>query len=225
MRIKTHLSSTFYYGLLVFLALAYLVPVAWVISTSLRTNANLLRPDQWIPNPLTFEHYTSGILEALPNLARYTFNTIRISGLSTLGMLMSCSLAGYALARWRFPLRNVWFYGLLATMMVPGHVTLIPTYVMFRKLGWLNTPNPLIIPAFFGSPFATFFFRQFFLAFPRELEDASTLDGAGACAPSGALSYPCPNPPSSPSECSTSRACGTASFCPSSISSAKSNGC
>ena len=169
-----------YYGLLALLAVAYLVPVTWVVSTSLRTDANLLRPDQWIPNPITLRHYTSGLYEALPDLARYTFNTLRISILSTLGMLISCSLAGYALARWRFPLRNLWFYGLLATMMVPGHVTLIPTYVLFRKLGWLNTPNPLIIPAFFGSPFATFFFRQFFLSFPRELEDAATLDGAGA---------------------------------------------
>lgn len=180
MRAARPVTSAFYYGLLGLLVVAYLVPVTWVISTSLRTNANLLRPDQWLPNPLTFEHYTTGLLDALPNLARYTFNTLRIAGLSTLGMLLSCSLAGYALARWRFPLRNVWFYGLLATMMVPGHVTLIPTYVLFRKLGWLNTPNPLIIPAFFGSPFATFFFRQFFLAFPRELEDAATMDGAGA---------------------------------------------
>ena len=177
---KRHLSSTFFYGALTLLALAYLVPVAWVISTSLRTNANLLRADQWLPNPLTLEHYTSGLQAALPDLARYTFNTLRIAGLSTLGLLLSCSLAGYALARWRFPLRNFWFYGLLATMMVPGHVTLIPTYVLFRKLGWLNTPNPLIVPFFFGSPFATFFFRQFFLGFPRELEDAATLDGAGA---------------------------------------------
>ncbi len=182
MRLRTSLtlSSTLYYGLLTLLALTYLVPVAWVVSTSLRTNANLLRADQWIPDPITFEHYTSGLQDALPDLARYTFNTLRIAGLSTLGLLLSCSLAGYALARWRFPLRKVWFYGLLATMMVPGHVTLIPTYVLFRKLGWLNTPNPLIIPFFFGSPFATFFFRQFFLSFPRELEDAATLDGAGA---------------------------------------------
>ena len=100
---RPNLSSTFYYGLLTILALVYLVPVTWVVSTSLRTNANLLRADQWMPNPITFEHYTSGLQEALPEMARYTFNTLRIAGLSTLGLLLSCSLAGYALARWRFP--------------------------------------------------------------------------------------------------------------------------
>ena len=104
------LRSALYYGLLGILAVAYLVPVTWVVSTSLRTEANLLRPDQWIPNPVTLEHYTSGLYEALPNLGRYTFNTLRISILSTVGMLLSCSLAGYALARWRFPLRNLWFF-------------------------------------------------------------------------------------------------------------------
>ena len=134
------LRSTLYYGLLALLALAYLVPVTCVVSTALRTDANLLRPDQWIPNPITFQRYTSGLYEALPNLARYTFNTLRISILSTVCMLLSCSLAGYALARWRFPLRNLWFYGLLATMTVPGHVTLIPTYVLFRKLGRYDSP-------------------------------------------------------------------------------------
>ncbi len=99
MMMKRPLNSALYYGLLTLLAVAYLVPVTWVVSTSLRTDANLLRPDQWIPNPITLQHYTSGLLEALPNMARYTFNTLRISVLSTVGMLVSCSLAGYAL--WR----------------------------------------------------------------------------------------------------------------------------
>jgi multiple sugar transport system permease protein len=180
MRTKVVFSRTAFYTIITLLVLVYLVPVSWPVSMSLRTNQNLLRAGQWIPDPITFEHYSPGLMDALPELPRYFFNTFRIAFLSTIGSLLSCSLAGYALARWHFPLKNVWFMLLLATMMVPGHVTLIPLYVMFRKLHWLNTPYPLIVPAFFGNAYGTFFFRQFFLNLPREVEEAAKIDGAGA---------------------------------------------
>ena len=171
-------ASALYYVLVAITVGVYLVPVLWVISTSLRTNENLHDPSQWIPSPITFDHYTN-LFEFLPDVGTYLFNTVRIAVLATVGRLLSCSMAGYALARLRFPGRTGLLFVLLLTLMVPAQVTLIPVYVMFRELGWLNTPLPFIVPAFFGDAFATFFFRQFFLNLPREVEEAAMVDGAG----------------------------------------------
>lgn len=171
------ISSGFYLALMV-LAIAYLVPLFWVLSVSLRTTNNLFAPGQFIPSPVTFDHYTK-LFDYLPNFWRYVFNTLRIAGLATIGQLFSCSLAGYALARMTFPGRGVILVLLLGTLMVPGQVTIIPIYVLFRELHWINTPWAIIVPAFFGNAFATFFFRQFFMNIPREVEEAALLDGAG----------------------------------------------
>lgn len=166
-----------YYVLLAITAALFLVPLSWLVSTSLRTDVNLFSADQWIPRPATLSHYRT-LFEYLPDFWRYVFNTFRIAALATIGQLISCSLAGYALARLRFPGRTALLFVLLATLMVPAQVTLIPVYVLFRELSWINTPQAIIVPAFFGNAFATFFFRQFFLTIPRELEEAALLDGA-----------------------------------------------
>ena len=159
------------------LAFVYLIPLMWVLATSLKTNANLFNASQVLPDPITFDHYQK-LFDYLPNLWRYVWNTFRIAGLSTVGQLLSCSMAGYALARLRFPGRALILVVLLLTLMVPGQVTIIPIYVLFRELHWINTPWALIVPAFFGNAFATFFFRQFFINIPREVEEAAILDGA-----------------------------------------------
>jgi multiple sugar transport system permease protein len=166
-----------FYVALAVIALAYLVPLFWVLSVSLRTNANLFASGQFIPNPVTLDHYRK-LFEYLPNFWTYVSNTLRIAVLATLGQLVSCSLAGYALARMTFAGRGVILVLLLGTLMVPGQVTIIPIYVLFRELHWINTPWALIVPAFFGNAFATFFFRQFFMNIPREVEEAAMLDGA-----------------------------------------------
>jgi multiple sugar transport system permease protein len=176
-RHKTRAASFFYYAILTIITFIYLVPVLWVISTSLRIDAKLFDTGQWIPNPLTFEHYTR-LFDLVPNFGQIFLNTLIVSVLSTSGNLISCSLAGYALARMRFPGRNIVFFILLATLMLPGHVTLIPVYNMFRSLGWINDLKALIVPAFFGNAFATFFFRQFFLSIPKDYENAAFVDGA-----------------------------------------------
>lgn len=170
-------SSFLYYSILAVFTLLYLIPVLWVVSTSLRIDSKLFDTSQWIPNPITFEHYTR-LFDLVPNFGKIFANTLVVSVLSTLGNLISCSLAGYALARMRFPGRRVIFFILLATLMLPGHVTLIPVYTMFRSLGWINDLKALIVPAFFGNAFATFFFRQFFLSIPKDYEDAAYVDGA-----------------------------------------------
>lgn len=160
------------------LVVAYMFPALWAVSMSLRTPENMFAADQLIPHPVTFEHY-GRLFEALPDFGRYFANTLVIAVLGTAGTLLSSSLAGYALARFRFPGRGVLLVTLLLTLMVPVHATLIPQYVLFRELGWLNSPLPIVVPMLFGTPFASFFFRQYFLTLPRELEDAAAIDGAG----------------------------------------------
>ncbi len=177
-RVGRRVSGALYYALLIALVALYLVPLSWMVSTSLRTQVNLFDPGQWIPNPTTLDHY-GNLFQFLPDYGLYVWNTLRIAVLSTIGQLVSCSMAGYALARLRFPGRNVLFFFLLLTLMVPFHATLIPVYVLFRTLSWVNTPLALIVPAFFGNALFTFFFRQFFMTIPRELEEAARIDGAG----------------------------------------------
>ncbi|MGI6626573.1 MAG: carbohydrate ABC transporter permease [Limnochordia bacterium] len=164
------------YIIAVSLLAVYLIPLWWNLSTSLRTDANLFDPNQWVPRPITFSHYR-GLLAVLPKFWRYTLNTLNIAVMATVGVLASCSMSGYALARLNFPGKDALFMVILATSMIPSQVTLIPIYVMFRKLGWINTPLPLIVPSFFGNAFATFFFRQFMLSIPVELEEAVFIDG------------------------------------------------
>ncbi len=106
-------------------------------------------------------------------------NTLIITLLSILGTLVSSSMVAYSFARLRWPGRDTIFAVLLATMMIPGAVTMIPVFLIFRWLGWVDTLNPLWVPAFLGGPFAVFLLRQFFLTIPRDLEEAARLDGAG----------------------------------------------
>ncbi len=158
--------------------LLYMIPLLWAVSMSLRTDANMFRADQLIPHPITFEHYRN-LFTILPDFWRYIANTLLIATVGTAGTLLSSSLAGYAMARFRFPGQRLLLLVILLTLMVPPQVTLIPQYVIFRNLGWIDTPLPIIVPMLFGSALPTFFFRQFFLTLPRELEDAAAIDGAG----------------------------------------------
>ncbi len=158
-------------------AALYLIPLVWLISTSFRTGAHLFDPTQWVPHPATTQHYER-LFDLLPDLWKYAFNTLRIAVLATAGTLLTSSMAGYALARLQFPGRTLLFLLILATLMIPAQVTLIPTYVLVRHLGWINTPWAIIVPAALGSAYNTFFFRQFFLSIPRELEEAAFMDGA-----------------------------------------------
>lgn len=171
--------SALYHAVMILIVLSYVFPVVWAASMSLRVNEHMFDVDQLIPHPITFEHYTN-LFTILPDFWRYFGNTAVIVITGTAGTLFSSALAGYALARFRFPGRGVLLAVLLLTLMVPGQVTLIPQYVVFRDLGWINTPLPIIVPLLFGTAIASFFFRQFYLTLPRELEDAASVDGAGA---------------------------------------------
>ena len=155
----------------------FLFPLFWQVTTSLKTSADTLRwPPVWLPVPPQWQNYTE-LFKRFPFWV-YAGNSIFISVMVIFGTLVSSSLAAYGFARLRMPGRDALFVLLLATLMLPGIVLVIPQFVMFQRLQWINTYNPLIIPAFFGSPFYIFLLRQFFLTIPRELEDAARMDGA-----------------------------------------------
>lgn len=155
----------------------FMGPFFWLVSTSLKTDAAMFRlPPQWIPNPVTLEHYRQALVE-FPAL-RYMGNTLIIVVFVTVGTLASCSMAAYAFSRLRWPDRGLLFGLLMATMMIPSQVTMIPVFILFSKLHWVDTFLPLIVPAFFGNAFFIFLLRQFFLTIPEELLEAARLDGA-----------------------------------------------
>lgn len=164
------------YGGLAAGAFLMALPLLWMVSTAFKTEAQTYAyPPQWIPEPITFEHIEA-IWTRFP-FARYLINSAFIAGAITLLELLTSSMAAYAFARLRFPGRDRIFLLYLATLMVPGQVTVIPNFIVMRFFDWVNTYQGLIIPQAF-SALATFMLRQYFLSIPRELEDAARIDGA-----------------------------------------------
>ncbi len=154
------------------------LPFFWLISSSLKAPSKIyVFPPQFIPNPIRWQNYVE-VFNAVP-VFLYARNTFIITFFATIGTLLSSVLAGYAFARLRFKGRDAIFSVLIATLMLPFVVTMIPIYIMFSKIGWVNTLLPLIVPAFFGEAFFIFLLRQFFRTIPVELEDAARIDGAG----------------------------------------------
>lgn len=165
------------YTVLVVGSLAMIVPFAWMISTSLKPEGSVFSfPPVWIPHPVRWDNYTT-LFSIIP-FGQAFLNSVIVATAATVGQVLSSSLAAYAFARLRFRGKNVLFLIFLATMMVPSQVTLIPTFILFRAIGWVNTLLPLTFPAFFGSAFGIFLLRQFFLTLPRELFEAAVIDGA-----------------------------------------------
>lgn len=158
-------------------AIAIMFPLVWMISTSLKQQMEVfVLPPKWIPSSLQWRNYQE-IFDAAP-FDRYLINSTFISGFRVVGSVLSCSLAAYGFARLRFPGRELIFVILLSTMMLPDAVRIVPTFIVFQKLDWLNSFKPLIVPAFFGNAFSIFLLRQFFRTIPLDLEDAARLDGA-----------------------------------------------
>ena len=159
-------------------AILFFFPFAWLVSTSFKPDSQIfLFPPTLFPNPVMWENYTR-VFQFVP-FFRLAGNTIFITGLNILGTLTSCSLVAYAFSRLRWPGRDLLFVVMLSTMMLPAQVTMIPVYLLFAKLGWIDTFYPLWVPSWFGSAFSIFLLRQFFLTIPRELEEAALVDGAG----------------------------------------------
>ena len=152
-------------------------PLIWTVSTSLKTLEQIsTRKIELIPDPIAWENYVemSRISPILLNLR----NTMIVVVCAEFGSLVICSMTAYAFARIPFPGRKLAFGLLLSSMMLPGVVTLIPFFVMFDRMGWINTFLPLIVPRFLGhNPFYIFLMRQFFQSIPQELSDAARMDG------------------------------------------------
>ncbi len=152
-----------------------IMPFLWMVSTSLKSFAESMQvPPTIFPKEFKFENYLE-VFEKI-NFAQYYLNTIIITVARTVFQLILCSLAAYAFARLRFPGKNIIFIAILSVLMVPSQVVMIPSFVIMRELGWIDTFYAIIVPGIF-SAFGTFLLRQFFMAIPKELDEAAKIDG------------------------------------------------
>jgi len=164
--------------LLMVVAVMMIFPLVWLLSSSLKTPPQQVKwPPQFLPNPFYPQNFV--LLFSLSPMATYMFNSAKIAILSVIGMTFSSSLAAFAFARMRFRGKDLIFAIMLATMMIPSATSIIPTFVIFRLLGMIDTHWPLILPNFFGSAYCVFLLRQAYMGIPQDLMDAAEMDGAG----------------------------------------------
>jgi multiple sugar transport system permease protein len=158
-------------------AVIMMAPLAFLISSSFKTETQVFQyPIQWLPNPARWLNYVEALTQKPFFL--YFKNTMVIVIFNQIAILLTSSLVGYGFARINFPGRDFWFGVALATMMLPYYVTMVPQFILFSRLGWMDTYLPLIVPYFFGGgAFNVFLFRQFFRTIPEELADAARIDG------------------------------------------------
>jgi multiple sugar transport system permease protein len=176
-RLRPQLGPAVPFVILLGLSVVVVIPFAWMIASSVRTNAALLSvPFRWWVWPLHLDNYLSAVTE-IP-FVRELGNTVFLSVACAVGTTLSSSMAAYAFARMSWPGRNVMFWVLLGTMFLPGVVTIVPVYLIFRDVGLLGTYFPLIIPSWLAPPFSVFLLRQFFLTVSGSMSEAARLDGA-----------------------------------------------
>lgn len=176
-------SSSEFIGRLIVLALLFIgaiimiAPFAFLVSSSLKVETQVFQfPIQWIPNPVRWMNYVEALTQK-PFLL-YFQNTMVIVILNQIAILLTASLVGYGFARIDFPGRDFWFGVALATMMLPYYVTMVPQFILFSRLGWMDSNLPMTVPYFFGGgAFNVFLFRQFFRTIPEDLADAARIDG------------------------------------------------
>ncbi|MBU9888864.1 MAG: carbohydrate ABC transporter permease [Candidatus Omnitrophica bacterium] len=160
-------------------ALTMAAPLLWMVATSLKEAGQVFTEakvwwQEWVPTTFVWKNYLE-VWEVVP-FARFYFNSIFVSVCITVGQVATSAMAAYAFARLSFPGRDRLFFGYLATMMIPGAVTMIPVFILLRWLGWIDSYKALILPGIF-SAYGTFMLRQFFLTLPKDLEDAAKIDG------------------------------------------------
>ena len=154
-----------------------LFPIAWMLSTSLKTELETFKfPPSLMPVDPQWQNYVDAL--TINPFGRYFLNTFYFAGMVVVAEVISNSFIAFGFARLRAPGRNTLFILVLATLMIPGEVTLIPQYILFSKLGWLNSFKPLIVPAWFGSAYLIFLLRQFYMSIPREYDEAAIIEGA-----------------------------------------------
>lgn len=165
------------YLLVAAVSVLFLFPWLWLISTSLKSPEQIIAvPPQLLPNPVMWINYYYGV--TFVDFPRYMLNTLIIATSVMLARIVSCTLVAYALSIVDWPGKRILFALVLATMMLPSQVTLIPLFIIYSRLGWVNTFLPLTLPALFGDAFFIFLMRQFFVTIPKDLVDAARMDGA-----------------------------------------------
>ena len=176
---RRQLGKTLLHILLLALVVMFMTPLVWMISTSLKKNGEVfLTPIQWLPSDPQWQNYRE-IFEILP-LTSFIKNTVYVTILATVGNTISSLIVAYSLSRLRWKGREVVFTVLMATMMLPGIVVLVPQFIMFFHVGWMDTFYPLIVPNWFGNSFYIFMLRQFMRGLPLELDEAARIDGANS---------------------------------------------
>ncbi|MBD2867406.1 carbohydrate ABC transporter permease [Paenibacillus arenilitoris] len=171
-----YFKKTIAYLFLVCGAIVMAVPFLWMLSTSLKEPGVVFEmPPEWIPETIIWDNYKLVVTES--NLLGGFLNTLAVTLPPTIVGLFASAIAAYAFARMQFPGKNAFFMALLATMMIPGVVLMVPSFILYKYLGWIDSWKPLIIPGMFGAAGTVFFLRQFFKTIPSELEDAAKIDG------------------------------------------------
>ncbi|MFC7643866.1 carbohydrate ABC transporter permease [Streptosporangium lutulentum] len=166
--------------LLIVSGLFMLYPLLWMVSSSLKPEDLIFREPGLIPTAVTAENYTQGWDALKHSFGYYLWNSAVITSLAVIGNLIACSLAAYAFARLEFPLKKMWFAIMLGSIMLPHHVTVVPQYIVFAKIDWINTIWPIVAPKFLATDaFFIFLMVQFIRTLPRELDEAAAIDGAG----------------------------------------------
>ncbi|WP_344236569.1 carbohydrate ABC transporter permease [Kribbella hippodromi] len=173
------IGTTAWYVVALFVCAVMIVPLLWMITIGLKSGTAVFDiPPKLLPHEWKWSNFVNG--PKAIHFPRLLLNSFLITGLSVIGGVMTAMMAGYALARLRFPGRKLWFYLFVGSMLLPGVVGLIPLFQMYKSIGWYDTWLPLIVPAFLGgNPLFIFLARQYFLAIPYSIDEAAKLDGAG----------------------------------------------
>ena len=170
------------YALLILSAFLFLLPFYWMLNTALKpSNQVFTLPPTWIPKPVMWSNFLTAFTmqyETDPPVYNYALNTLIVSVNGVVSTIFSSALVAYAFARLEFPGKNVIFLGILSTLMIPFAVVMVPQFIIWRYLNWLDTLWPLMIPHWFGSAWNIFLLRQFFMTIPQEYDEAAYLDGA-----------------------------------------------
>jgi multiple sugar transport system permease protein len=174
------LSQLLLYTLAILTAIAFSLPFFWTVTSSLKTAAEIRQvPPTFFPQEIRWVNY-SDVFRLAP-FAQFIWNTVIITAFAMIGQIISAAAVAFGFTRFRFPGREFLFFVVLSTMMLPWQVTIVPQFLLFRYLNWINTFFPLIVPSFFGGgAFFIFLLRQFFMTIPRDLDEAAKLDGASS---------------------------------------------
>ena len=176
-QLRKQLGRVLLHLVMILLGLTFLIPLAWVASTSLKSSGEVfITPIEWIPKHPRWSNYAE-VFNRLP-FAQFILNSFYVTVMGTIGSVLSATTVAFGLSRIRWPGRDFLFTILLATLMLPGVVTLIPVFIIFKSINWIGTYLPLWVPAWFGFAFYIFLMRQFMLTLPLELDEAARMDGA-----------------------------------------------